>query len=157
MDRPIGFTDAQQANTLLAAVSDGLTQLLDGAYWQLSDEEELDLARSLQTLGNRMAAAQVVAAGEIDLRGTATRRGCTGTGALLRDLLSIRPGEATTRVRLGRQILPQVLPTGDSVEPALPAMGPSVPGRRHQPGPRRTITATMKHLPAAFRRGARGG
>ena len=85
MDRPIGFTDAEQANTLLTALSDGLTQLVDGANWQLSDEEQLDLARSLQTLGNRMAAAQVVAAGEIDLRGTATRRGapapapCCGT------------------------------------------------------------------------------
>src|SRR5580765_6885547 len=150
MDGPIGFTDAQQANTLLAVVSDGLTQLVDGANWQLSDDEQLELARSLQTLGNRMAAAQIVAAGEIDLRGTAARRGCTGTGALLRDLLSIRPGEANPRVRLGRQILPQLLPTGDSVEPALPVMGTAFLDGAISLDHARTITATLQHLPAAM-------
>ena len=115
-----GFTDVEQAKGLLDGVLAGVGNIRDGAFWKLGADDLFDVGRNLERLSHLVYAAQVHLAGEIDLQGLAASRSCASTASLLRQVLNISAAvprkrevpPAGNRVRAGKQVLPQDLPSG---------------------------------------------
>ena len=120
-----GFTDIDQANALADTALSAVRQIVDGAFWKLLPDDQLDFGRRLEVIARTVYAAQVHQAGEIDTQGLAAERSCTSTAALLRQALVISPADAKARVAAARQILPRLMPTGAEAPPILPELGPS--------------------------------
>ncbi len=145
-----GFVDAATASALLQVATDAIRQVMHGAWWKLSADEQLDLAHQLEVFARITAATQIHAAGEIDLAGTAAAHSATSAGALLSQLLHITTGEATSRVRLARQICDTLQPSGDLVGPQLPALGEALEAGQLSTDHARTIITTLRDLPAGI-------
>ena len=146
----VGFVDAATASELLGVATDAIRQVLHGAWWKLTGDEQLDLARQLEVFARTTAAVQIHAAGEIDLAGTAAKHSATSTGALLSQLLTITVGEARSRVHLARQICDTLQPTGDLTGPTLPVLGAALEAGLIGTDHARTITTTMRDLPTGI-------
>ena len=136
------------ADRVAEQVAAGLTQLLDAEYWKFPGDDLLDTARSIEHLGRLQHAVQVTVAGEIDLARLAQTHGQPTTTALLRHALNISPGDARTRVRAARQVLPQDAISGGEIPPQLPALGDAL--RAGTLGAEHTaiIVKTMSRIPA---------
>lgn len=106
-----------------AAVAAGLDQLSNAEYWKFPGDDLLAAARAVERLARRIYAVQVAVVGEIDLARLAQTHGQTSTAVLLRNALSIGPGDAAIRVRTARQILPQNAISGGEIPPQLPELG----------------------------------
>jgi hypothetical protein len=106
-----------------ATVAAGLDQLLNAEYWKMPGDDLLHAARAVEHLARLTYAAQVAVAGEIDLARLAQTHGQTSTAVLLRNAPNIGPGDAATRVRTARQVLPQDAISGGEIPPQLPELG----------------------------------
>ncbi|WP_420122176.1 DUF222 domain-containing protein [Nakamurella sp.] len=104
-------------------VRTGLVQLLDAEYWKLPGDDLLAAARTVEHLARLTYAVQVMVAGEIDLARLAQVHGQPSTAALLRHALTIGPGDARSRVRAARAVLPQDAISGGEIPPTLPELG----------------------------------
>lgn len=116
-------TTAADAQSVAEQVCAGLTRLLDAEFWKFPADELLGTARTVERLARLTYAVQVAVAGEIDLARLAATHGQPSTPALLRQVLSIGPGEAKARVRAAAQILPQDAISGGEIPPQLPELG----------------------------------
>jgi hypothetical protein len=111
------------AEGVAETIATGLDQLIDAAFWKFPGDDLLGTARTIEHLARRIYAAQVAVAGEIDLARLAQTHGQTSTAVLLRNALSIGPGDAAARVRTARQVLPQDAISGGEIPPQLPELG----------------------------------
>ena len=142
-----GFTDIDQANALADTVLAGLRDIVDGAFWKLLPDDQLDFGRRLEMLARTVYAAQVHQAGEIDTQGLAADRSCTSTAALLRQAFVISPADAKARVAAARQILPRLMPTGAEAPPILPELAEAVDCGAVGPEHVKIIVETMAKVP----------
>ncbi len=111
------------AESVAEQVRAGLSRLLDGEYWKFPGDDLLDTARTVETLARLTYAIQVAVAGEIDLARLAQTHGQPSTATLLRNALSISPGDAKARVRAAQAVLPQDAISGGEIPPQLPELG----------------------------------
>jgi hypothetical protein len=135
------------ADRVASTVADGLRQLLDAEFWKLPGDDLLDTARTVEHLARLTFAVQVAVAGEIDLARLAQTHGQPGTASLLRQALSIGPGDARARVRAARQVLPQDAISGGEIPPQLPELGDAL--RQGTVGAEQTavVVKTMSRIP----------
>ena len=140
-------TTRADADRVAAMVADGLGQLVDAEYWKFPGDDLLDTARGVERLARLMYTVQVTIAGETDLARLAQTHGQPSTGALLRNVLGIGPGDARDRVRAARQILPQDAISGGEIPPQLPALGHAM--RDGDLGAEQTgiVVKTMRRIP----------
>ena len=141
-------TTRADADRVAEQVCAGLTDLLDAEFWKFSGDDLLDTARSVERVARLTFAVQVAVAGEIDLARLAQTHGQTGTAALLRQALSIGPGDARNRVRAARQVLPQDAISGGEIPPQLPELGEAL--RAGAVGAEQTsvVVKTISRIPA---------
>lgn len=92
-------------------------------------------------------AVQVAVAGEIDLARLAQTHGQPSTGALLRQVLGIGPGDARDRVRAARQVLPQDAISGGEIPPRLPGLGTALRGGEVGAEQVAIVVKTMSRIP----------
>ena len=111
------------AERVAETITAGLDQLIDAEFWKFPGDDLLATAHTIERLARRIYAAQVTVAGEINLARLAQTHGQTSTAVLLRNALTIGPGDAATRVRTARQILPQDAISGGEIPPPLPELG----------------------------------
>ncbi|WP_395726838.1 DUF222 domain-containing protein [Nakamurella sp.] len=116
-------TTLDDVQDVAATVAAGLDQLLHAEYWKLPGDDLLAAARTVEHLARLTYAVQVAVAGEIDLAHLAQTHGQPSTAALLRHALTIGPGDARSRVRAARTVLPQDAISGGEIPPVLPELG----------------------------------
>ncbi len=150
-----GFTDIDQANALADTVLSAVRQIVDGAFWKLLPEDQLNFGRRLEVIARTVYAAQVHQAGEIDTQGLAADRSCTSTAALLRQALVISQADAKARVAAAKQILPRLMPTGAEAPPILPELAQAVDCGAVGPEHIKIIVETMAKVPPKARPEAR--
>ncbi len=143
-----GFTDIDQANALADTALSAVRQIVDGAFWKLLPDDQLDFGRRLEVIARTVYAAQVHQAGEIDTQGIAADRSCSSTAALLRQALVISVADAKARVAAARQILPRLMPTGAEAPPILPELAQAVDHGCVGPEHIKIIVETMAKVPA---------
>ena len=141
-------TTRGDADRVAAMVADGLSQLLDAAYWKFSGDDLLDTCSSIERLARQMYAVQVTVAGETDLAKLAQTHGQPSTAALLRHALGIGPGDARQRVNAARQVLPQDAISGGEIPPQLPVLGQALGGGDLGPEQTTIVVKTMARIPA---------
>ena len=142
-----GFTDIDQANALADTALSAVRQIVDGAFWKLLPDDQLDFGRRLEVIARTVYAAQVHQAGEIDTQGIAADRSCSSTAALLRQALVISPADAKARVAAARQILPRLMPTGAEAPPILGELAEAVDCGAVGPEHVKIIVETMAKVP----------
>ena len=143
-----GFTDIDQANALADTVlSSGVREIIDGAFWKLLPDDQLDFGRRLEVIARTVYAAQVHQAGEIDTQGIAADRSCSSTAALLRQAFVISPADAKARVAAAKQILPRLMPTGAEAPPILGELAEAVDCGAVGPEHVKIIVETMAKVP----------
>ncbi len=125
----------------------GLRDIVDGAFWKLLPDDQLDFGRRLEVIARTVYAAQVHQAGEIDTQGLAADRSCSSTAALLRQALVISPADAKARVAAAGQILPRLMPTGAEAPPILPELAEAVDCGAVGPEHVKIIVETMAKVP----------
>ena len=121
--------------------------IVDGAFWKLLPDDQLDFGRRLEVIARTVYAAQVHQAGEIDTQGLAADRSCSSTAALLRQALVISPADAKARVAAAGQILPRLMPTGAEAPPILPELAEAVDCGAVGPEHVKIIVETMAKVP----------
>ncbi len=141
-------TTRADAESVAEQVRAGLTRLLDAEWWKFPGDDLLDTARTVEKLARLTYTIQVAVAGEIDLARLAQTHGQPCTAALLRNALSISPGDAKARVRAAQQILPQDAISGGEIPPRLPELGHAL--RDGALGAEQTsiVVKTMARIPA---------
>ena len=145
-----GFTDIDQATSLVRSAMDTVSQLRDGAFWKVGGEDLLALGREMESLARMVYATNVHLAGEVDTQALAKERSCPSAATLLRQTLLISPAEARDRVKAGRHVLPQEIPSGGEVPAKLPELATALDAGKVGSEHTRTIVATMKKLPSAM-------
>ena len=141
-------TDPDPATAAVGVACAALDAVRDTEFWKIPDPDLLVLAQGLERVSRLVYAAQVHLTGEIDTRGIADKHGCTSTGALLRQALTISAGDARARVNTARAVLPRESPTGMDLDPVLPLLGAALADGVIGLEQTRIIVATMKGLPA---------
>ena len=150
-----GFTDTDQASSLLGNALSAVTGLRDGAFWKLLPDQLLELGRQLEHLSRTVYAAQVHLAGEVDTAALAAARSCPSTAALLRQSLNISAADAIGRVNTARQVLPRQQLSGPDAPPHLPHLRQALDAGALGPEHVRIIVDTMHKVPAAAGQQAR--
>jgi hypothetical protein len=85
----------------LARIDDAITQARE-AVWSLGEDDLLDALDECERQAARLAGLGVELVRVADVRGVASMLGAPSTAALLRQRLSLHPGEAGARVRLAQ-------------------------------------------------------
>lgn len=150
-----GFTDTDQATSLVGDALSAVVALRDGAFWKLFPDQLLELGQQLEHLSRTLFAAQVHLAGEVDTAGQAATRSCPSTAALLRQSLNISAADAIGRVNAARQVLPRQQLGGPDAPPHLPVLGEALDAGALGPEHVRTIVDTMRRVPTKAGREAR--
>ena len=143
-----GFTDTDQATSLVGDALSAVVGLRDGAFWKLFPEQLLELGQQLEQLSRTVYAAQVHLAGEVDTAALASARSCPSTAALLRQTLNISAADAIGRVNAARQILPRQQISGPDAPARLPQLGEALDAGSIGPEHVRTIVDSMGKVPA---------
>ena len=143
-----GFSDIDQANALADTALSAVRQIVDGAFWKLLPDDQLEFGRTLEVIARTVYAAQVHQAGEIEVQEIAKQRSCSSTPALLRQAFTISAADAAARVKAAAQILPRDLMTGGIAPPLLPELAEAVDDGCIGPEHVKIIVETMAKVPA---------
>ena len=143
-----GFTDTDQATSLVGDALSAVIGLRDGAFWKLFPEQLLELGQQLEQLSRTVYAAQVHLAGEVDTAALASAHSCPSTAALLRQTLNISAADAIGRVNAARQILPRQQVSGPDAPTRLPQLGEALDAGSIGPEHVRTLVDSMGKVPA---------
>jgi hypothetical protein len=109
---------AESVQQLAAAVA----SLLSVSWSSCADAELLELGREVEVLRRRLDCFDHRLVAELDTRGLADRELLRSTPALLAQLFTISPGEASRRARESRELAPGVTPSGAPVPPGRPEL-----------------------------------
>jgi hypothetical protein len=100
------------AVALLAEVDVCLDKLATAPLWPLTDRQALALVRDVQVAKAKLAAVELAAVREIDVRGSALATGASSTAAWLRGTCKLRFGVAKKTVALARAVVERYPATG---------------------------------------------
>ncbi len=100
----------------LAAMETALDEAAAGNAWSLTADEVSDLLRRHARVEARLARLGLRLASEADGRDLGQAAGAGSTGAWLRDMLRLRPGEARARVDLAHRVETDLAPLGVALE-----------------------------------------
>src|SRR5262245_42375710 len=89
----------------------------------LGDSALLDLLRDLKTARSRIHSDELRVIAEIGTRGITDQRGVhVGTGALVREICNLNPGDVRKMVDQAEVLNGSVSPSGARIEPKLPVV-----------------------------------
>jgi hypothetical protein len=106
----------------VAALRAAIDELLACPLTGLTDDEVLEVARSVEVGRRRLETFDVPVVAELDARALVDRNLAPSTGAFLAGLWNVSPGGAARRVRHVRALGPRVTLTGDRLEPLRPGV-----------------------------------
>ena len=99
-----------------------IDELLACPLTALTDDEVLEVARSVEVGRRRLETFDQPLVAELDARALVDRNLAPSTGAFLAGLWNLSPGVAARRVRQVRALGPRVTLTGDRLEPLRPCL-----------------------------------
>lgn len=143
-----GFTDTDQATSLVGDALSAVQSLRDGAFWKLFPDQLLTLGQQLEQLSRTVYAAQVHLAGEVDTAALAAARSCPSTAALLRQSFNISAADAIGRVNAARQVLPRQQVSGPEAPPRLAQLREALDAGSLGAEHLRIVVDTMSKVPA---------
>ncbi|MEU6644781.1 DUF222 domain-containing protein [Saccharomonospora sp. NPDC046836] len=94
----------------------------------LGDKELLDALREKEQRRRKSYADELALIAEIDARGLPATQGCSGVGALVREMFNLNPADARRMVAHARALLPSVTTSGAPVAADLPATADTLRG-----------------------------
>jgi hypothetical protein len=110
-DVAVGDASPHPLVVLVERVRARFGEELPPALWSMSDDDVVELLASLQGLAAQVDAALLAGIREADCRDLGKRAGATSTARWLSGLLRTRPGQASRRVKLARDLDTTLVPT----------------------------------------------
>ncbi len=112
---------AAEATDKAAAALDAVSELVECSLAGLSDDELLNVIRTVETIRRKVESFDNVAVPELEARAIPARYVMRGTKQLLSALLNLTPADSGSRVRQARELGVRVQLTGEVLPPLLAA------------------------------------
>jgi hypothetical protein len=113
---------AESMDSALSRVQDAMDVLAAVELTSATDEQVLEFWRGLEAVRRRLEPVDHAVIAQVNQRSLAFTHGCRSTAVLARQVLRIRPAEATARVRAAENLGPRVAVNGERLEPIYPTV-----------------------------------
>lgn len=131
----------------VTSVTHAAETLTTGAMWQLTDTELTNALADIETAFRRLEYARLRLLAEFQARDLAGQYAALSTAAFLRQRLRISPTEASRRVHAARELVESVAPSGQPIQPELPATAAAGAAGQLSAEHAQAISAAVRRLP----------
>jgi hypothetical protein len=133
------------------ALIDAATELLVSAdVWQMPGQAQADALAEAERISRRLEYGKLRLLGDFHRRDIAGAQAGLSTRQFLKARLHISSAEAVRRLHAIRELVPTVLPSGETVEPELPATAAAVASGDISGEHAQIISSAIRHLPTSL-------
>ncbi|HEX3811238.1 MAG TPA: DUF222 domain-containing protein [Mycobacteriales bacterium] len=136
----------------LALIEAATESLLSADVWQLSGQAEADALAAAERITRRLEYGKLRLLGDFHRRDVAGALAGLSTRQFLKARLHVSSAEAIRRLHGVRELVPGVLPSGETVEPGLPATAAGVASGEISGEHARIIGRAIRRLPNSLDR-----
>ncbi|HEX3814611.1 MAG TPA: DUF222 domain-containing protein [Mycobacteriales bacterium] len=136
----------------LALIEAATELLLSADVWQLTGQAEADALAAAERISRRLEYGKLRLLGDFHRRDIADAQAGLSTRQFLKARLHISSAEAIRRLHAIRELVPGVLPSGETVTPELPATAASVAAGEISGEHAQIISSAIRHLPTSLDR-----
>ncbi|HEX3813438.1 MAG TPA: DUF222 domain-containing protein [Mycobacteriales bacterium] len=135
------------------ALIDAATELLVNAdVWQMPGQVQVDALAAAERVTRRLDYGKLRLLGDFHRRDIAGAQAGLSTRQFLKARLHLSSAEAVRRLHAIRELVPAVLPSGETAEPELPATAAAVASGDISGEHAQIISSAIRHLPTSLDR-----
>jgi hypothetical protein len=124
--------------------------LLSADFWPMAGQAEADALAAAERVSRRLEYGKLRLLADFHRRDIAGEQAGVSTRQFLRSRLHVSSAEATRRLHTVRELVPRVLPSGETVPPELPATAAAVAAGEISGEHAQIISAAIRRLPSSL-------